>query len=107
MQTQEMTKQTEPERPIAPARKGAQDGVRNELSVFLKVKPGHEKQIREVLSSLAGEAVRLARGAVVNVGPLHDARQALFGNDARLMIGTIFAGSWYFYIDNFARPYLL
>src|SRR5882757_8833605 len=102
MTTQEMTIQTERDKPAVSPRKGARDGVRNELSVFLKVKPGHEKQIRSVLSSLSGEAVGLARQAVVNVGTLHDARQALFDNDTRLMIGTSFDGSWDVYIDDFA-----
>src|SRR6266481_6386523 len=79
MQSQEMTTKTEPERPIAPARKGAQDGVRNELSVFLRVK----------------------------VGMLHDARQVLFDNDTRLMIGTSFDGNWDVYIEDFARTSIL
>src|SRR5260221_12106141 len=107
MQTQEMTIQTAPERPIAPARKGAEAGVRNEVSVFLKVKPGDEKQSREVLSSLSGEALGLAREAVVKVGTLHDARQVLFDNDTRLMIGTSFDGNWDIYIDDFARTSIL
>jgi len=107
MKTQEMTTQTELEKPAASPRKGARDGVRNELSVFLKVKPGHEKQIREVLSSLSGEAVDLAREAVVNVGTLHDARQVLFDNDTRLMIGTSFDGNWDVYINDFARTSIL
>ena len=98
MQTHETKTQTERTEPVASPRKGAVDGVRNELSVFLKVKPGHEKQIRAVLSNLSGEAVGLAREAVVNVGTLHDARQVLFDNDTRLMIGTSFDGSWDVYI---------
>ncbi len=102
-----MTAQTAPARPIASPRKGARDGVRNELSVFLKVKPGHEKQIRAVLSSLSGEAVGLAREAVVSVGTLHDARQVLFDSDTRLMIGTSFDGDWDVYIDDFARTSIL
>ena len=107
MQTHEMKTQTETTEHVASPRKGAVDGVRNELSVFLKVKPGHEKQIRAVLSNLAGEAVGLAREAVVNVGTLHDARQVLFDNDTRLMIGTSFDGSWDVYIDDFARTSIL
>ncbi len=107
MKTQEMTTQTESEKPAASPRKGARDGVRNELSVFLKVKPGHEKQIRAVLSSLSGEAVDMAREAVVNVGTLHDARQVLFDNDTRLMIGTSFDGNWDVYINDFARTSIL
>jgi len=106
MKTQELKTQTAPAKPVSP-RKGARDGVRNELSVFLKVKPGHEKQIRTVLSSLSGEAVGLAREAVVNVGTLHDARQVLFDNDTRLMIGTSFDGDWDVYIEDFARTSIL
>ena len=106
MKAQEMKAQTAPTEPASP-RKGAVDGVRNELSVFLKVKPGHEKQIREVLSNLSGEAASLAREAVVKVGTLHDARQVLFDNDTRLMIGTSFDGSWDVYIEDFARTSIL
>ncbi len=107
MQTHAMKPQTAPTQPAATLRKGAVDGVRNELSVFLKVKPGHEKQIREVLSNLSGEAASLAREAVVKVGTLHDARQVLFDNDTRLMIGTSFDGSWDVYIEDFARTSIL
>jgi len=39
MQTHAMKPQTAPTQPAASPRKGAVDGVRNELSVFLKVKP--------------------------------------------------------------------
>ena len=106
MKTQEIKAQTASTEPASP-RKGAVDGVRNELSVFLKVKPGHEKQIREVLSNLSGEAAGLAREAVVKVGTLHDARQVLFDNDTRLMIGTSFDGSWDVYIEDFARTSIL
>ncbi len=107
MQTHAMKPQTAPTQPAASPRKGAVDGVRNELSVFLKVKPGHEKQIREVLSNLSGEAAGLAREAVVKVGTLHDARQVLFDSDTRLMIGTSFDGSWDVYIEDFARTSIL
>jgi hypothetical protein len=102
-----MQPQTEPTKPVPSPRKGAQDGVRTELSVFLKVKPGHEKQIRAVLLSLSGEAVGDAREAVVKVGTLHDARQVLFDDDTRLMIATSFDGNWDVYIDDFARTSIL
>ena len=102
-----MKTQMEPVRPVASPRKGAQDGVRHELSVFLKVKPGHEKQIRAVLSNLAGDALDKVREAVVNVGTLHDARQVLFDDDTRLMLGTSFDGQWDVYIDDFARTSIL
>jgi hypothetical protein len=102
-----MKTQMEPVRAVASPRKGAQDGVRHELSVFLKVKPGHEKPIRAVLSNLAGDALDKVREAVVNVGTLHDARQVLFDDDTRLMLGTSFDGQWDVYIDDFARTSIL
>src|SRR5260221_1120875 len=98
-----MNTQPQPIQPAAIARKRARDGVRTELSVFLKVKPGREKQIRAVLSNLSGEAESLARHAVVKVGTLHDPRQVLFDNDTRLMIGSSFDGNWGIYIDDFRR----
>src|SRR6266403_4717313 len=107
MKTQETTTQTELEKPASTPRKGARDGVRTELSVFVKVKPGREKQIRAVLSNLSGEAESLAREAVVKVGTLHDARQVLFDDDTRLMIGTSFDGNWDVYIEDFARTSIL
>jgi hypothetical protein len=40
-----MATQTDPKTPVASPRKGRKAGVVNELSVFLKVKPGRERQI--------------------------------------------------------------
>ncbi len=102
-----MQTQIERAKPVSSPRKGAQDGVRNELSVFLKVKPGHEKQIRAVLTDVSGEKTAKARAAAVDVGTLHEARQVLFDNDTRLMIATSFDGDWDVYIDDFARTAIL
>ncbi len=91
---------------VASPRQGARDGVRTELSVFLKVKPGHEKQIRAIFSDPSSDLER-ARAAMVDVGTLHDARQVLFDNDTRLLIATSFDGDWDVYIDDFARTSIL
>jgi hypothetical protein len=104
-----MTTQSDPKNPVHSPRKGAKTGVVNELSVFLKVKPGHEKQIREVFTSATGDPDRLAQGQKVleSVGTLHEARQVLFDNDTRLLIATSFDGDWDVYIDDFARTMVL
>src|SRR6266849_4685366 len=107
MKTQEMKTQTAPSKPIVSPRKGAQDGVRNELSVFLRVKPGHEKAIRSVLSNVSTDTGGRVREAMASVGTLHDARQVLFDNDTRLLIATSFDGDWDVYIDDFARTSIL
>src|SRR5256714_7285114 len=104
-----MTTQSDPKNPIHSPRKGAKTGVVSELSVFLKVKPGHEKQIREVFTRRAatsdwhGQATR----ALLSVGTVHEARQVLFDNDTRLLIATSFDGDWDVYIDDFARTRVL
>ena len=100
-----MTTHSDPKNPVASPRKGRKSGVVSELSVLLKVKPGHEKQIREVFTSHAADADRHARDQQIleAVGTLHESRQVLFDNDTRLLIATSFDGDWDVYIDDFAR----
>jgi hypothetical protein len=106
-----MTTQSDPKNPVASPRKGAKTGVVNELSVFLKVKPGHEKQIREVFTRTAAadaaDQGALAHKELESVGTLHESRQVLFDNDTRLLIATSFDGDWDVYIDDFARTRVL
>src|SRR5260370_592148 len=104
-----MTTQSDPKNPVASPRKGAKTGVVSELSVFLKVKPGHEKQIREVFTRRAATSdwhVQATR-VLVSVGTVHEARQVLFDNDTRLLIATSFDGDWDVYIEDFARTQVL
>jgi hypothetical protein len=95
--------------PVASPRKGRKAGVVSELSVFLKVKPGHEKQIRAVFTSDTADPDVLAGGLKVlqSVGTVHEAREVLFDNDTRLLIATSFDGDWDVYIDDFARTMVL
>ena len=102
-----MTEQTELETRVPSARKGGHDGVRNELSVFLKVKPGHEQQIRAILSGYSKAPDSPQRKPLADVGTLHEARQVLFDDDTRLLIATSFDGDWDVYIDDFARTHVL
>ena len=104
-----MTTQTDAKNLVASPRKGRKTGVVNELSVFLKVKPGHEKQIREVFAGDDANPNRPERAQRLldSVGTLHEARQVLFDNDTRLLIATSFDGDWDVYIDDFAASYVL
>src|SRR3989442_15829507 len=104
-----MTTQSDAKKPVASPRKGAKTGVVSELSVFLKVKPGHEKQIREVFTRRAATSdwhVQATR-VLASVGTVHEARQVLFDDDTRLLLATSFDGDWDVYIDDFARTMVL
>ncbi len=106
-----MTTQSDSKNPVASPRKGHKTGVVCELSVFLKVKPGHEKQIREVFTSIAAtdtaDQGALSHKVLESVGTLHESRQVLFDNDTRLLIATSFDGDWDVYIEDFARTLVL
>ena len=104
-----MTAQTDPSAPVPSPRKGLKQGVVNELSVFLKVKPGHEKQVREVFTADDADAERPAKALVLlnSVGTIHEARIVLFDNDTRLLVATSFDGDWDVYIEDFARTAVL
>lgn len=87
-------------------RKGARIGPVSELSVFLKVKPGHEQLIREAFD-LTPEQKATNQKAIEGLGTLHNARYVLFDNDRRLIIATTFDGDWDVYIGDFAAAGVL
>ncbi len=104
-----MAVQTETMKPLASPRKGRRAGVASELSVFLKVKPGRERQLREHLDKEREDAVQSAEAQQIlaDIGTLHEARYVLFDDDTRLMIATSFDGDWDVYIDDFFRTKVL
>ncbi len=87
-----------------PKRKGLKSGVMTEFTIFTKVKPGHEKAVREAIER-AGHDPRRAE-AVQEIGTLHEARYVLFDDDTRLLFCSSFDGSWDKYIDDFATTYI-
>ena len=99
---------TEPQNgtPVRSPRKGARVGPVSELSVFLKVKPGREQDIREVFNMPPAQRAELEK-AIADVGTLHQARYVLFDNGTRLLVATTFDGDWDVYIDDFAASYVL
>ena len=92
---------------VSSPRKGAHDGPVSELSVFLKVKPGHEQSIREVFSNMPAEQKAANAKAITHFGTLHEARYVLFDNGTRLLVATTFDGDWDVYIDDFSASAVL
>ena len=91
---------------VSSPRKGAKAGPVNELSVFLKVKPGREQAIREAFDQTPEQAAAMDK-AIHDVGSLHQARYVLFDNGTRLLVATTFDDDWDVYIDDFAASYIL
>jgi hypothetical protein len=102
-----MSEQSTSTKPTATPRKGRRTGVATELSVFLKVKPGREQQIREVLTRQSPEDMARGMQALADVGTLHEGRNVLFDNGTRLLIATSFDGDWDPYIEDFSRSFVL
>ncbi|HEY6325443.1 MAG TPA: hypothetical protein VIW73_02865 [Candidatus Cybelea sp.] len=84
----------------APGTKGASHKKRNEFTLVAKVKPGHEKEIREGVGKIfrgeaGGDPIKIAADT-----SLHDARFVLFDDDTRFALMTSFEGSWDKYFDD-------
>jgi hypothetical protein len=105
---EELTVSTNATTQVPSPRKGKRDLGVTELTVICKVRPGHEKAIREVLDgAITGDAQREAvRRELQHIGTLHEARNLLFDDDTRLLIATSFDGDWDTYIDDFT-PFVL
>jgi hypothetical protein len=69
-------------------------GNMNEFTLIMRVKPGGADKLRQIFSQLTDEEIR-------QVETVHNARFVLFDNDTRLLIATMFDGSWDQYIDDF------
>ena len=84
---------------------GVRAGKRHELTMFYRVKPGHEKQIRAAIvdyfTSPARTKVDDPRifNYIAKTG-VHDVRLVLFDNDTRLVWLTSFDTEWDPYIDD-------
>src|SRR3954454_14571773 len=90
---------------VTPATKrpGVKSGVRTEFTVFAKVKPAHERAIRETIESTFSDPRR--EQALKELGTLHEARHVLFDDDSRYLFASSFDGDWDKYIDDFAGSY--
>ncbi len=87
---------TEPRRP------GLQVGPTGEFSLFFRVKPGHQDDLRQALRAL-NEAPGYRPGDYeLPVVTIHDARFVMFDEDTRLLFATSFDGTWDAYMEDFA-----
>ena len=83
-----------------PKRPGLKAGVRTEFTIIAKVKPGHEKAVREtILSQPEGANME----ALKQIGTLHESRFVLLDNDTRILFCSSFDGPWDTYIDDFGH----
>lgn len=83
---------------------GLKNGKVTELSMFLKVKPGHAKAIREAIEAFCFNPKRdpnlpQVEKAAAQIG-IHEVRFVLFDNDTRLVWLTAFDTDWDSYIDD-------
>ena len=84
---------------------GKKAGKRDELTMFYRVKPGHEKQIRKAIEEFFSSPARTAMDDprifkyIAQTG-VHDIRLVLFDNDTRLVWLTSFDTEWDPYIDD-------
>jgi len=83
---------------------GLKNGKVTELTLFLRVKPGHEKAIREAIEAFCCSPNRdpntpQAEKVVASTG-IHEVRFVLFDNDTRLVWLTSFDADWDAYIDD-------
>ena len=84
---------------------GAKSGKRDELTMFYRVKPGHEKEIRKAIEAFFSDPARTSMDDprifryIAQTG-VHDIRLALFDNDTRLVWLTSFDTEWDPYIDD-------
>ena len=80
-------------------RKGLQSGVLREYTIVGKVKPGHEKAVRDALTSHLTDPRRADVEILKKVG-IHTALHALFDNDTRLVATVWFENDFDRYFDD-------
>ena len=85
-------------------RPGLKDGNSGEFLVMTKLKPGGADGLRAWHAKRVADPSkdRETRGAVREIGTLHDSRQVIIDNDTRFIFASVFDGSWDKYIDDFA-----
>lgn len=83
-------------------RPGIQVGSTSEFSLFFRVKPDHQGDLRQALRSL-NEADGYRPGDYdVPIATIHEARFVMFDDDSRLLFATSFDGDWDAYMEDFA-----
>ena len=77
-------------------------GSTSEFSLFFRVKPGHQDDLRQALRSLNGSPGYRPGDYDLPVATIHEARFVMFDDDTRLLFATSFDGTWDAYMEDFA-----
>lgn len=81
-------------------RAGPKVGSRTGFTAIVKVKPGHEQELRELIA--ADQSKPQTQEALAEIGTLHEFRWAMFDDDRRMIFASSFDGSWVKYVQDFA-----
>ena len=84
------------------SRPGVRVGSASEFSLFFRVRPGHEHDLREAVEALQNSPGYRPGDYDLPIAVIHEARFVLFDNDTRLLFATSFDGPWDAYMEDFA-----
>ena len=80
-------------------RAGPKVGSRTGFTAIVKVLPGHEQTLRDLIEADQGKPE--VQEAFREIGTLHEFRWSLFDNDRRMIFASAFDGDWEKYIQDF------
>ena len=83
-------------------RPGVLVGSTSEFSLFFRVRPGHENDLREAVEALQNSPGYRPGDYDLPIATIHEARFVLFDDDTRLLFATSFDGPWDAYMEDFA-----
>ena len=84
------------------SRPGVRVGSASEFSLFFRVRPGHENDLREAVQALQDSPGYRPGDYDLPIASIHEARFVLFDGDTRLLFATSFDGPWDAYMEDFA-----
>ena len=84
------------------SRPGVRVGSASEFSLFFRVRPGHENDLREAVRALQNSPGYRPGDYDLPIATIHEARFVLFDDDTRLLFATSFDGPWDAYMEDFA-----
>ena len=84
------------------SRPGVRVGSASEFSLFFRVRPGHENDLREAVQALQESPGYRPGDYDLPIATIHEARFVLFDEGTRLLFATSFDGPWDAYMEDFA-----